>query len=130
MDDDTVAFGDLDPRTLSYDSEDDDCESIIYDKEVMEALNDMTTSEEAVEEKLVDETVIAEHVVHIEAHPEENDPFHRYVPSPDEEDDLEEDEDTLVNRCDERVRKVVHFFHDKAKTISWKSVKERTACAR
>lgn len=30
--DDMVAFGDQDPKSLSYDSVDDDCESVIYDR--------------------------------------------------------------------------------------------------
>jgi hypothetical protein len=132
LDDDMAAFGDDDPRTLSYDSEDDDCKNVIYNREVMEvvnkmAINDETINEKVVSETMISETVVDEHVVHIEAHPEEADPFHRNFPSPNEEDDLEEDENTLVDRCDERIRKIVHFFHDKAKTISRSSVKQRTA---
>lgn len=112
-DGDTAAF---DPQEICSDSEDDDdCGSVIYDKEVMEIIN---------EEAVNDETV-AEEAVTVEAHPEETDPFHRFVPSLDEEDDTEEDEDTLVARCDERIRKVVHFFHEKSKTVCWKSVKAK-----
>lgn len=165
--DDTVAFGDLDPKTASYDSDDEDCESVIYDREVMEVYNEMignetnlpeytinepvlseravtnpsasklivsesvvsepVVTEPVVRESDVNETAVAKGVIHIEAHPEEHDPFHRYVPSADGQDDCEEDEDTLVNRCDERISKAVKFFHEKAQTVSWQSVKERTA---
>lgn len=47
LDDETVTFGDYDPRTLSHDSEDDDCESVIYNKDVMEVLKNMAIDNKA-----------------------------------------------------------------------------------
>lgn len=92
--DDLVAFEDLDPKTISYDSDNDDCESIIHDKEALEVVN--------------------EGAVTVEAHSEEGEPFHGFLPSLDEQDDLEEDEDTRVRRCDDRISNVAHSFHKKA----------------
>jgi hypothetical protein len=136
----SVAFGILDPKGISYDSDDDDCKSVIHDKEVLEIYNAMTVdgdldkvgTEAAVNQSFVPnegdtEAVIKEDALQLAAHPDENDPFHRFVPSPNDQDDLEEDEGTLVNRCDERISKVVHFFHKKAQTICWSNVKARTA---
>lgn len=72
-------------------------------------------------------TVVDQDDLKLEAHWEKDDPFHRYVPSADDQDDLEDDEDTLFRRCEERISRVVHFFYDKAKEVDWDSVKARTA---
>lgn len=136
-----MAFRTQDPKGISYDSDDDDCKSVIHDKEVLEIYNEMTVdadldkrvgAEAAVNQGLVTnegdtEAVVKEDALQLEAHPDENDPFHRFVRSPDDQDDLEEDEDILVNRCDERISNIVHFFHKKAQTVSWGDVKARTA---
>lgn len=109
-DDDMVAFGAQDPKSLSYNSVDDDCESVIYDRGYGDSQRHGHQGEgyqlggsrgKYVDETVLSETVIDEHVLNAQAHPEENDPFHRFVPSPNGEDDFEEDEVTLVNYCDE-----------------------------
>ncbi|OOQ84212.1 hypothetical protein PEBR_33676 [Penicillium brasilianum] len=117
----SVAFGTLDPKGISYDSDDDDCKSVIHDKEVLEIYNEMTVDAD------LNKRFGAEAAVNQGLVINEGDTEAVICSTTRRSDDLEEDEDTLVNRCDERISNIVHFFHEKAQTVSWGDVKARTA---